>query len=133
MIELGLLGTETGFDIAESFAVGELSKGQTKELIPARKIFDVVMALVSIDANLRLVGRHEDHELGDTRSAKIHLLPRSKLESNRMVPRETHKIENRRNLRSPLTRVQSSSYQTDQTFLGQHKCKLQYFKPTPNR
>jgi hypothetical protein len=75
MIELGLLGTETGFDIAETFAVGELSKGQTKELIPAGEIFDVAIALVSIDANLKLVGREEIHELGENGSAKIHLLP----------------------------------------------------------
>ena len=75
MIKLGLLGTETGFDIAETFAVGELSKGQTKELIPAGEIFDVAIALVAIDTNLKLVGREEVHELGENRSAKIHLLP----------------------------------------------------------
>jgi len=30
MIELGLLGAETGFDIAETFSVGELSKGRER-------------------------------------------------------------------------------------------------------
>ena len=75
MIKLGLLGTQTGFDIAETFAVGELSKGQTKELIPAREIFDVAIALISIDTNLKLVGREKVHELGENGSAKIHLLP----------------------------------------------------------
>jgi hypothetical protein len=29
MIELGLLSTKTSFDIAEAFAISELSKGQT--------------------------------------------------------------------------------------------------------
>jgi hypothetical protein len=75
MIELGLLGTETGFDIAETFAIGELGKGQAKELIPAGKIFDVAIALVSIDTNLKLVGGEEVHELRKNGSAKIHLLP----------------------------------------------------------
>jgi hypothetical protein len=42
MIELGLLRTKTSFDIAEAFAISELSKGQTEELIPAGKIFDVL-------------------------------------------------------------------------------------------
>ncbi len=56
MIELGLLGTKTSFDIAEAFAIGKLSKGQTEELIPAGEIFDVAIALVAIDANLKLVG-----------------------------------------------------------------------------
>jgi hypothetical protein len=75
MIKLGLLGPKTGFDIAETFAIGELRKGQTKELIPAREIFDVAIALVSIDANLKLVGGEEIHELRENRSAKIHPLP----------------------------------------------------------
>ena len=43
MIELGLLSTKTSFDIAETFAIGELSKRQTKELIPAGEIFDVTV------------------------------------------------------------------------------------------
>ena len=75
MIELGLLGAQTGFDIAKTFAIGELSKGQTKELIPAGEIFDVAIALVAIDANLKLVGREEIHELRENGSAKIHPLP----------------------------------------------------------
>jgi len=75
MIELGLLSTKTSFDIAETFAIGELSKGQAKELIPAGEIFDVAMALVSIDANLKLVGGEEVHELRENGSALVHLLP----------------------------------------------------------
>src|SRR6266853_1114702 len=75
VIELGLLGTKTGFDIAETFAVGELSKGQTEELIPAGEIFDVAIALVAIDANLKRVGWEEVHKLRKDGSAKIHLLP----------------------------------------------------------
>jgi hypothetical protein len=63
VIKLGLLGTQTGFDIAETFAVGELSEGQTKKLIPAGEFFDVAIALVAIDANLKLLGGEEFHEL----------------------------------------------------------------------
>src|SRR5204862_8287211 len=47
MIELGLLSAKTSFDIAEAFAIGELSKSQTEELIPAGEIFDVAIALGS--------------------------------------------------------------------------------------
>ena len=75
MIELGLLGAETGFDIAQTFAISELSKDQAKELIPTREIFDVAIGLVSIDASLKLVGRDELHKLRENGSAKIHLLP----------------------------------------------------------
>ena len=50
VIKLGLLGTQTGFNIGETFAVGELIEGQTKELIPAGKFIDVAIALLAIDA-----------------------------------------------------------------------------------
>src|SRR5204862_5174038 len=75
MIELGLLSTKTSFDIAEAFAISELSKGQTEELIPAGEILDVAIALVPIDANLKLVGGKEFHELRENRSALVHPLP----------------------------------------------------------
>ena len=75
MIELGLLSTKTSFDIAEALAISELSKRQTEELIPAGEIFDVAIALVPIDANLKLVGGEKVHELRENGSPKIHLLP----------------------------------------------------------
>jgi hypothetical protein len=75
VIKLGLLGTQTGFDIAETFAISELSEGQAKELIPVGEFFDVAIALVAIDANLKLVSREEVHELREDGSAKIHPLP----------------------------------------------------------
>ena len=56
--ELGLLGTEIGFDIAETFAVGELSKAR-EGTDPSRRIFDLAIALVSINANLKLIGGEE--------------------------------------------------------------------------
>jgi hypothetical protein len=40
------MSTKTSFDIAEAFAISELSKGQTEELIPAGEIFHIAIALV---------------------------------------------------------------------------------------
>jgi hypothetical protein len=57
-----LLSTKTSFDIAEAFAISELSKGQTEGLIPAGELFHVAIALVRIDANLKLVSGEEFHE-----------------------------------------------------------------------
>jgi hypothetical protein len=74
MIELGLLGAETRFDIAQAVAISELSEGQAEELIPTREVFDVAIALVAIDANLKLVGRDEIQKLRKNGSAKIHRL-----------------------------------------------------------
>jgi hypothetical protein len=54
--QLGLLGTKTSFDIAEAFATAKLRKDQTEELIRAGEIFDVAIARVAMDANLKLLG-----------------------------------------------------------------------------
>jgi hypothetical protein len=70
-----LLGAQTDFDVAETGATGQLSESQTEELVPAREILDVPIALVAIDANLKLVGREEIQKLSENGSAKIHLLP----------------------------------------------------------
>ena len=51
MIKLGLLSTQTGFDIAETIAVGDVSEGPIKELIPAGESFDVAIELVAIVEN----------------------------------------------------------------------------------
>ncbi len=74
VIEFGGLGAETGFDIPQAAAIGQLSEQQTKELIPTREIFDVTIALVAIDADLELVGRNEIQKLRKNGSAKIHQL-----------------------------------------------------------
>jgi hypothetical protein len=78
VVELGLLGAETRFDIAQALAISELSKDQTKELIPAGEVFDIAVALVSVDANLKLITRKVVQELSENGSAKIHLLPPAK-------------------------------------------------------
>jgi hypothetical protein len=59
VIEFGLLGAETSFDIPQAPTIGELGEEQTKELIPTGEVLDVTIALVAIDANLKLVGREE--------------------------------------------------------------------------
>jgi translation elongation factor EF-4 len=75
MVKLALLGAKTSFDIAQAAAISELSKHQAKELIPTREVFDVPIALVAIDANLKLVSREEIQKLRENTAAKTHLLP----------------------------------------------------------
>ena len=101
MIELGLLGTKTSFDIAETLAISELSKCQTEELIPAGKIFDLAIALVSIDANLKLVGWEELREFREVRPWFIFCL-RSQLRSNGMASKQRQKIETEKTHGDPL-------------------------------
>jgi translation elongation factor EF-4 len=75
MVKFGLLGAKTSFDIPQAAAISELSEQQAKELIPTRKVFDVTIALVAIDADLKLVGRKEIQKLRQNTAAKIHRLP----------------------------------------------------------
>ena len=63
VIELGLLSPQADFDIAQTFAVGKLGKGQTEELIAARKVLDVAISLITIDTDLKFVTREKVHEL----------------------------------------------------------------------
>jgi translation elongation factor EF-4 len=75
MIEFGLLGAQTRFDIAQAAAKSKLGEQQAKELIPTREIFDVPIALVAIDAKLKLVGREEIQKLRENTAANVHLMP----------------------------------------------------------
>jgi hypothetical protein len=75
VIKLPSLRAQAGLDIAKTFAVAELSKGQAKKLIPTREIFDVAIPVIAIDAKLKLVGRQIIQKLRENGSAKIHRLP----------------------------------------------------------
>jgi translation elongation factor EF-4 len=75
MIKFGLLRAQTSLDIAQTAAIGELRKHQAKELIPTREALDVPIALVAIDAKLKLISREEVQKLRENTAAKIHLLP----------------------------------------------------------
>jgi len=61
MIESFLVAPEAGLNVSEAFSVGELGKTHTKELIPAGKRFDLVVALVSLDTFLKFVLGKELH------------------------------------------------------------------------
>jgi hypothetical protein len=75
VVKLGLLGAQTRFDIAQAATIRQLSEEQTKELIPTREVFDVTIALVTIDANLKLVSGKEIQKLRENTAAEIHRLP----------------------------------------------------------
>ena len=50
VVELGLLGKQTGFDIAQTLAVGELGKGHAEVLFETREVLDFVVASITLDA-----------------------------------------------------------------------------------
>ena len=55
VIEFPLSRTETCLDVSEAFPIGQLSKGHAEELVPARKVFDLVVAVVSLNTFLKFV------------------------------------------------------------------------------
>ncbi len=59
----------------QSFLVNGTDSIWRESVIAAGEIFDVAIALVPIDANLKLVGGEEFHELREDGSALVHPLP----------------------------------------------------------
>lgn len=72
VIEFLLVAPQTSLDVAKTFAIGELSKSHTEELIPAGKGLDLVVALVALDTFLKFVGGKELHHLCENGFSDIH-------------------------------------------------------------
>ena len=57
-----LLGTQTGFDVAQTLAVRELGKGQAEVLVETCEVLDLVVASIALDtAPKRVQGQMIDH------------------------------------------------------------------------
>ena len=72
MIELGLLGTKTGFEVAETFPEGKLCEGQAEELIQTSEALNLVVATVALHTLAKLVQWQKIHELGKDGSPLVH-------------------------------------------------------------
>ena len=65
MIEPGLHGLQTGYNIAEALAISQLGKGQTEELIEACESPNFVVPMIAPDAFSKLVQRQKSYDLGE--------------------------------------------------------------------
>jgi len=72
VIEAILHRSQTGLDIAETFAVRQLSEGQTEELIETGETFDLVIPAVAPDAFSEFVKRQKIRDLGEDCRRRIH-------------------------------------------------------------
>src|SRR6267378_3588135 len=72
---------QTGFDIAQAFAPGELGEGQTEKLIPAGEALHFVIATVTFHAATEFHQRKKIHHLSKNRSATVHAALPSQLRS----------------------------------------------------
>ena len=72
VIEAILHRSQTGLDISETLAVGQLSEGQAEELIETGETFDLVIPAVAADAFSELVKRQKVHDLGEDGRRRVH-------------------------------------------------------------
>lgn len=55
MIKFSLSRTKTCFDVSKALPIRQLSEGHTEKLVPAREMFDLVVAVVSLDTLVKFV------------------------------------------------------------------------------
>jgi hypothetical protein len=72
VVQLVLDGTQAGLDVAEAFAIGELSEAETEELVPAGESAITGIAAITCDAFLKFLIWNMQHQLRENRSAKVH-------------------------------------------------------------
>ena len=101
VIELGAEGRQTGFDVAQAFAPGQLGEGEHEEVFVSRKFADAEVAVVTGDTLVEFVFWEEVEELGEDGATFV------------------HKVKNRRNAGSHpqgiVAKLKSKKEQTAKT------------------
>ena len=72
VIESRAQDAQTGLDVAQTFAAGQLSKGHAQELVPTGKTADLVVALVAIHTTSEFVSGDKIHQLREDSFSSIH-------------------------------------------------------------
>ena len=72
VVQLGAVGAQAEFDIAQAPAGGELSERHTEELVEAGEGLDPAIATVAPDASVEPASWQEVHQLGEDESALMH-------------------------------------------------------------
>ncbi len=71
--ELGGLRPQTGFDVAQTLAVGQLCECHATVLLGTAKRFDRMVTAVALDTAPHRMPWYEIHQLGEHEVAKIHV------------------------------------------------------------
>ena len=72
VIEFGAKGRQTGFDIAQTFAPGQLCESQHEKLFVSGQLADAAVAVVTSDTLVELVFGKEVQELGEEGATFVH-------------------------------------------------------------
>ena len=75
VVELGVLGAQTGLDVAQALAVGELGEGHAQVLIEAGKALHLVMAAIALDTAPEAMKGKVVDQLCENDSARVHKPP----------------------------------------------------------
>ena len=75
VVELGVLGAQTGLDVAQALAVGELGEGHAQILIETGKALHLVMAAIALDTAPEVTKRKMIDQLCKNESARVHKPP----------------------------------------------------------
>ena len=72
VIELGGLAAQTGFDVAQTLAIGQLGECHTQKLVEASEVFDLVLPVVPSDTSAESGQRQVRHHLRKNKFARVH-------------------------------------------------------------
>jgi len=72
VIKLRLHRSQAGFDVAQAFAIGQLSKGHRQKLVATREASCSMVALITSYTFVEIVTRNKVHQLCEHQLASIH-------------------------------------------------------------
>src|ERR1700730_5094009 len=72
VIKLRGLGRQAGFDVSETFPIGQLGKRHDPEIFGTAQRLDVTIAAIPLDNPRKCRPRQKIHQLGEQRLARIH-------------------------------------------------------------
>jgi hypothetical protein len=72
MIEFGTQGSQTGFDVAQALAIGQLREGHAEKLVETGERSYAMIASMAFDATPELVLGQEVHELSEDGLSGVH-------------------------------------------------------------
>jgi len=72
VVELGGLAAQTGFDVAQALAVGQLRERHTQKLVETSEVFDLVLSVVTSDTSAESGQRQVRHHLRKYKFARVH-------------------------------------------------------------
>lgn len=72
VIELGGLAAQTGFDVAQTLAKGQLRECHTQKLVETSEVFDLALSIVASDTSAESSQRQVRHNLRKNKFACVH-------------------------------------------------------------